>query len=103
MRPKPEEYIQKDTPAEAIRQLEPLVPDSLKGTFKETRLSVGILIDERGRIVLNDVSWFDSALLPEPLVGLTLEQLPEWRFKPAMRFGAPQRVWSLALLRVSPD
>jgi hypothetical protein len=61
------------------------------------------LIDEQGRVVLNDLSWFDPHLLPEPLVGLALGKLPEWRFKPAMRLGAPQRVWSLVLLMISPN
>ena len=37
------------------------------------------------------------------MVGLATEQLTQWRFKPAMRLGVPQRVWSMVLLRISPD
>ena len=102
-RPKPEESIQKDAAAQLLLQIDPVVPDSLKGTFKEVQLSLGVLIDERGRIALHDMSSFNPALLPEPLVGLTTAQLPHWRFKPATRHGVPQRVWSLVMLRISPE
>ena len=92
-----------DEPADQLLQPGPEVPDSLKGTFKEARLALAILIDERGRVVLHDLPWFDPRLLPEPLVGLTLSRLPEWRFKPAKRLGVPQRGWSMVMLTIPPN
>ena len=103
VRPKQEEFVQMDVPADAIRQDNPPVPDSLKGTFTEARLSLAILIDERGRVVLHDLPWFDPALLPEPLVSLTTRQLSQWRFKPATKLGVPQRIWSMVMVTIPPN
>jgi tetratricopeptide (TPR) repeat protein len=101
-RPKEEEFVQMDTPAQTLRQVDPAVPDSLRGTFKEAHLGLGLLIDERGRVVLHDLPWFDPTLLPADLVHLTLANLSEWRFHPASRNGAPHPVWSSVELIIVP-
>ena len=91
-----------DEPAVIEKQVDVVVPDSLKGTFREAHMSIAILIDERGRITLNDLPWFDPKLLPATIVGLTAATLPEWRCKPAIKLGTPRRVWTSANLTFMP-
>jgi len=33
-------------------------------------------------------------------VSLTTRQLPQWRFKPAMKLGVPQRIWSMVMVTI---
>jgi hypothetical protein len=59
-------------------------------------------VDERGRVVVHDLPWFDPAKLPEEVLTPILARMPEWRFKPAMRLGAPTSVWTTIELTIQP-
>ena len=101
-RPKEEEFQQMDSPATIVLEMPAVVPDSLRGTFKEAHLALGVFIDERGRIGAHDLPWFDATLLPEAMLSRTLADLPQWRFTPAMRSGVPNPVWSNVQIVITP-
>jgi len=70
------------------------VPDSIEIEMKPLRFVLPVLVDARGRAVLNDLPWFPQGDLPAPFVSVLLESLPGWRFSPAMKSGAPVASWS---------
>jgi hypothetical protein len=101
-RPKQEEFEQMDTSAQLLQDRRVVVPDSLRGTFGEAHLALGVYIDERGRIAAHELPWFEPRLLPEPVLHLALAGLPGWRFQPATRGGTPRAVWSNVELVITP-
>jgi tetratricopeptide (TPR) repeat protein len=102
VRPKIEEFQQVDAGAVILNEAHVVVPDSLKSGFQKSTLYVGVLIDARGRIVATDLPWFDPRRLPEPVVGLVMQDLTRWRFQPATRNGAPHAVWTNVELTIEP-
>lgn len=100
--PKLEIFVQNDVTPELIEAAEWPTPDSLRGTFKEARMALQILVDERGRIVLHDLPWFDRSLLPAPLVGHMAGTLPRWRYEPARKSGEPRAAWTTVHLTFVP-
>jgi Flp pilus assembly protein TadD len=100
-RPKLEEFVQMEFPASIDRRLDP-PQDSLRAGTKPIQLSVSLLVDERGRAAINDLPWFTSEHLAAEKVAAALATLPEWRFTPARKYGAPQRVWSAVAFTINP-
>ena len=92
VRPKLEEFVQTDEPAVILRRGAPAIPDSLATSIPEMELSLPVLVDERGRAVLNMLPWL-PAELPPGVVSAIIGSLNDWRFKPAKKNGAPQRTW----------
>jgi tetratricopeptide (TPR) repeat protein len=92
--PKPEEFVQMESPAQMIRGARADLPDSLKSGWNSVRISPVVLIDERGLIVAHHMPWMRPHNLPDALVGLVVKSLPEWRFRPGFRLGKPARSWA---------
>jgi hypothetical protein len=100
-RPKLEEFVQMETAATLEEMINPDVPDSLRGTFSGGEMQLSILIDERGRVVLHELPWYEPARFPAPMVSRLTAGLPRWRFGPARRHGEPSRVWMVIQLKLS--
>jgi tetratricopeptide (TPR) repeat protein len=91
--PKPEEYVQVDVPANLAWSPDSTVADSIPAGVKPLRLVLSLLVDERGRPVIDDIPWFPVGALPEWKINRLLRNIPSWRFNPAIRLGAPHAVW----------
>jgi hypothetical protein len=92
--PKLEEEVSMDAPPGLLEEADPRLPDSVRASLTAAEMALPVLIDERGRIVLHELPWFEPARFPEAAVSLLVGSLPRWRFEPAMRHGAPHRSWS---------
>jgi tetratricopeptide (TPR) repeat protein len=101
-RPKREEFMQMDTPASIVRQEILPLPDSLKGKFSKLDLYLPIVVDEKGRAVLNEIPWSTEESLPDPLLRIILESLLNWRFNPALKNGQPRRAWATVQVGYQP-
>lgn len=101
-RPKPEEFVQMESPAQMLRGARAVIPDSVRGGTTNVRLTPVVLLDERGRIVAHELPWIRPGDVPDAVVGAMLRTLPEWRFRPATRLGHPSRVWVSIDLDYSP-
>lgn len=93
MGPKPEEFVQVDVPASSDSTPDYAITDSIPPGVKPYRLSLSVLVDDRGRVVLNQVPWYDPSRLDFRKVTRILASMPETRFIPARRFGRPSPVW----------
>jgi tetratricopeptide (TPR) repeat protein len=91
--PKPEEFVQMDTPASLESAPDTAVVDSVPPGIKPTRLFVSILIDEHGLPVLNHVAWYQPSLFDFRKVLRILNSIPGMRFNPATLRSQPARVW----------
>ncbi len=91
VRPKIEELHEVDVPAKATRPIYAALPDSLTGLGK---LSLPVLVDTRGMIVLHDLPWIDPTRLSLSALSQILNSLTLWRFDPAQRHGAPASTWT---------
>ena len=101
-RPKLDEFVQMDTPATILQQDLPALPDSLKGRFKPVQMYLPIMVDERGRAVLQELPYSTPEQFPEALERLTLLSMSGWRYTPATRHGVPQRVWANVQILYNP-
>jgi len=93
VRPKLEEYVQYDQLATLYGQPTRAVPESLQramGMTKAIRLYVTVLVDERGRVVLNELPWMPAGSFPEELVDQVLRDAARWNFRPAYKLGQPR-------------
>jgi hypothetical protein len=61
--------------------------------MKPVQLRFSALIDERGRAVLNELSWMPPDALPDEALQLTFLSVADWRFRPGTRLGQPYPVW----------
>lgn len=91
--PKPEEYVQVDVSATISSSSDSTVNDSIPAGVKPLQLVLSLLIDERGRPVINDLPWFPPSQLPEWKITRLLSTVPSWRFTPALKLGAPHAIW----------
>jgi Flp pilus assembly protein TadD len=94
VRPKVDEYIQVDETAEVETRGQPQVPESTMAALGTLELALPVLVDERGRAVLNDLPWFPPEAVPPRVVSALVRCLPDWRFRPAMKNGLPFPVWA---------
>jgi len=101
-RPKREEFMQMDTPASIVRQEILPLPDSLKGKLSKLDLYLPIVVDEKGRAVLNEIPWSTEETLPDPLLRIILKSLLNWRFNPALKNGQPRRAWATVQVGYQP-
>jgi tetratricopeptide (TPR) repeat protein len=102
-RPKHEEFVQMDVPALLERRLDVPIADSLKTGWKQFGAEPSVLIDERGRIVLNEFPWAPpNDVVPDGVIGTEVGTLPHWHFTPATRNGTPSRVWASVQLLYTP-
>ena len=93
VRPKLEEYVQYDQLATLYGLPTRAVPESLQrvmGMTKPIRLYVTVLVDERGRVVLNELPWMPSGAFPEVLLEQVLRDAMRWNFRPAYKLGQPR-------------
>jgi hypothetical protein len=100
--PKIEEFVQMDQPAAILRQVQVVLPDSLRDRWKQIRISPVVLVDEHGRVVLNDLPWTHPVPGTEALTGTIVAILPQWRFRPAIKDGRPHPVWAAVDVNVVP-
>ncbi len=96
-RPKPEENLKVDAPAGLYGSAPSLVvPDSLQRAMHmqhPIQLYVTLLVDERGRGLLDYFPYFSPESMPPALLHQVLGMATTWRFRPAARFGQPVRAW----------
>ena len=100
--PKLEAFVQVDMPATVEAAANPLAGDTLKPGTRPIKLRLSLLVDERGRVALNDLPVFSSRQVPITKVVSVLASLPRWRFAPAMRHGEPRRSWSTIEVEIQP-
>lgn len=93
-RPKLEEFVQMDTPAIIAKPIYAAMPDSLRKILPRLSMTLPILVDTRGRVVLHELPWFEESRLPAAALSVLLSSLPLWQFSPALRHGTPQAVWT---------
>jgi tetratricopeptide (TPR) repeat protein len=91
--PKMEDFIQVDRPIILTNKMDPAVPDSLKKPLFGYRLPLWVLVDENGRVVLNEVAWTKPDQIAPSVVADLLATLPSWRFMPALVHDRPRRAW----------
>ena len=105
-RPKPEENLKVDVPAGLFGSEPSLaVPDSLKRAMHMQHavpLYVTLLVDERGRGLLDYFPHFSPDQMPPELLREVLVLASRWRFRPASRFGQPVRAWVSVELMLTP-
>jgi hypothetical protein len=104
-RPKLDEYVQYDQLATLYGQPSRTVPDSLKllmGMSKPTRLYVTVLVDERGRVVLDDLPWLAPGQFPETLLADILVEARRWIFRPAVKLGRAQTSYATVEYQLNP-
>jgi Flp pilus assembly protein TadD len=102
-RPKPEEYVQVDVSSLLDSSPDTPVQDSIPIGVKPLRLVLSLLIDEKGRPVINDIPWFPAEKLPVWKVNRLLAAVPTWRFTPAVRLGSPQPIWVSLEFEFNPE
>ncbi len=91
--PKLEEFVQMDQPTLIVRSIKAALPDSGRhGTAAD--LTLPVLVNRQGRIVLHELPWFDAGRIPPSVVSAVLGALPMWRFSPALKHNEPQPVWT---------
>jgi hypothetical protein len=93
-RPKLDEFEQMDTPATTLSQDMPAIPDSMRARIGGKPIVISIMVDERGRAVLNDMPWLPPTELNRYVASIVSAAVPSWRFTPAVRLHAPRRVWA---------
>lgn len=104
-RPKLEEWVQYDQLATLYGQPGRTVPDSLKaalGMTKPMRLYVTVLVDERGRVVQNDLPYLPSGSFPESLLADILSEARRWNFKPAVKLGRSLASYATVEYQLNP-
>ncbi len=101
-RPKLEEFVQMDTPAIITRPIYAAMPDSLRKVIPKLSMTLPILVDARGRVVLHELPWFAENRVPPAALAILLSSLPLWEFSPALRHGVPQAVWTAIPLSLDP-
>jgi len=94
VRPKLEEFVQMDTPTTITRPIYAAIPDSLRRGLPPLTITLPVLVDAHGRVVLHELPWFEANRLPAPALAILLSTLPMWRFSPALRHNDPQTVWT---------
>ena len=105
VRPKLEEYVQFDQLAALFGRPVRAVPDSLQrvmGMTKPIHLYVTVLVDERGRVVLNDLPWLPPGAFPEPLLDAVLADAGRWNFRPALKLGQPRVSYATVEYELTP-
>lgn len=105
VRPKIEEYVQFDQLAALYGRPVRAVPDSLRramGMTKPILLYVTVLVDERGRVVLNDLPWLPEGDFPEPLLDAVLADAGRWSFRPALKLGQPRTSYATVEYELTP-
>ena len=91
-----------DTPATITKPIYAAMPDSLRRGLTALTMTLPILVDQRGRIVLHELPWFEATRLPPPALAILLSSLPLWQFSPALRHNEPQAVWTAIPLSLDP-
>lgn len=105
VRPKLEEYVQYDQIVALVGRPVRAVPESLKagmGMTKPIRLYLTVLVDERGRAVLNELPWVPPGRLPEPLIAEILGDATRWTFRPATKLGRPRAAYATVEYELTP-
>lgn len=104
-RPKLEEYVQFDQLATLYGQPSRTVPDSLKramGMTRETRVYVNVLVNDSGRVVMNDLPWMPQDQMPEVLIADILRETRRWNFRPAVKLGRPRASYATVEYELKP-
>ena len=100
--PKLEEFAQMDMPATIARRAMAAIPDSLRRGLPPVQMTLPVLVDARGRIVMHELPWFEAGRIRAPVVSVLLSSLPLWRFRPAIRHNEPQPMWTAIPVELEP-
>ena len=74
----------------------------MRAGTKPLSITISLLVNQQGRVVLNDLPWYSFDQAPAEKVARWLAALPDWTFQPAVRNGAPVAVWVTLDLKVNP-
>ncbi len=105
VRPKLEEYVQFDQLATLFGRPVRAVPDSLKaamGLTRPLRLYVTVLVDQTGRVVMDDLPWLPPGHFPEPMLAAVLGDAARWHFRPALKLGKPRISYATVEYELTP-
>lgn len=100
--PKIEEFVQMDSPAAILSQVQVVLPDSMRNRWNQIKITPVVLVDERGQVVVNDLPWTHPVPGAEGLTGAIVSSLRGWRFRPAVKGGRPHPVWAAVDITVAP-
>ena len=78
------------------------IPDSLRRGLPPVQMTLPVLVDARGRIVMHELPWFEAGRIRAPVVSVLLSSLPLWRFRPAIRHNEPQPMWTAIPVELEP-
>lgn len=74
-----------------VRVEQPSLPDSLRAKLPAKKILMWLLVDEGGRVVLNDLQ---SVATHDPVaIAELVKKLPDWRFLPARVDDQPRAAW----------
>jgi hypothetical protein len=91
--PKQEHFVQFETPPLLVRKGQPEFPAELKLDGVPPPLLFMVLLDERGRVVANELPWLPVAALPDAWISAVVGSLPRWEFKPGAKLGQNRPAW----------
>ena len=91
--PKVEEFLQLEQVQILAHREDPVWPDSLKDRFLTRKFLVWLLVDDDGRVVMNDVPASTGAAFTAPVLADLLKTLAAWRFLPGTLEGVPRAAW----------
>lgn len=94
VQPKIEEVNQAEFPVTLVAKRAPEMPDSLRRRLgKPVRLIVTLLVDERGRPILNELPWFPDGAFPYSQIPALVASTVRWEFRAARKHGRPAVAW----------
>jgi hypothetical protein len=72
------------------------------GMNRPTRLYVTVLVDERGRVVMNDLPWLSPEQFPVSLLADVLDEARLWKFRPAVKLGRTRTSYATVEYQLNP-
>ena len=100
--PKPEEFVQMDTPASLDTAADTAVVDTIPPGVHPFVIVLSLLVDDQGMPVLNQLPWYEPSRLDFRKVIRIINSVPAMRFHPATRFHRPSAVWISMDYNVKP-
>lgn len=100
--PKPEEFVQMDTPASLDIAADTAVVDSIPPGVHPFVIVLSLLVNDQGMPVLTQLPWYEPSRLDFRKVIRIINSVPAMRFTPATRFHRPSAVWVSIDYNVKP-
>jgi tetratricopeptide (TPR) repeat protein len=91
--PKIEQFVQLESAAILGHKEDPFLSDSLKQELRNVKLPIWLLVDETGRVVLNDLAWAPPGRFPASMISDLTARLAHWTFLAPKIHGEPRAAW----------